>query len=114
MDGYKIAVDSNYDWGQDLKRLKDFVEDNDIEKIKIDYFGGGNPAYYFGEKYESWWSSKGAPEPGNWFAISATFLQSSKGKPAKGFVIKPEDSYPWLNNKQPVARAGTSIFIYKF
>ncbi|TSC77439.1 MAG: hypothetical protein G01um101433_594, partial [Parcubacteria group bacterium Gr01-1014_33] len=32
-NGYEIAVDSNYDWGQDLKRLRDFAEENRIEKI---------------------------------------------------------------------------------
>lgn len=117
-NGYKIAVDSNYDWGQDLKRLKDWADKNGVQKIGIDYFGGGNPKYYFGDKFEPWWSAKGLPaaEAGNpqWFAISATFLQGASGKPIKGFIIKPEDSYLWLKDKTPVARAGTSIFIYKF
>ena len=52
-NGWQVAVDSNYDWGQDLKRLTDFVEKNKIEKIAIDYFGGGNPRYYLGEKFEN-------------------------------------------------------------
>jgi hypothetical protein len=113
-EGYKIAVDSNYDWGQDLKRLKDWADKNNIEKIKIDYFGGGNPEYYFGARFEPWWSSKGAPAEGEWFALSTTFLQSARGTPIKNFQRKPEDEYQWLIGKQPVARAGTSIFIYKF
>ncbi len=115
-DGYKIAADSNYDWGQDLKRLKDWVEETKIEKIAIDYFGGGNPQYYFGNKFEPWWSAKGPPADAGikWFAISLTFLQDTHAKPVHNFTQKQEDTYPWLKGKTPVARAGTSIFIYKF
>jgi 4-amino-4-deoxy-L-arabinose transferase-like glycosyltransferase len=134
--GYKIAADSNYDWGQDLKRLVKFVDDNKIEKIAIDYFGGGNVQYYLGDCSENshgrvrisraqsaserfscaepWWSSKGQPAAGSWFAISATFRQGAFAKPVKNFIQNPEDTYSWLKDKTPVARAGTSIFIYKF
>ena len=125
--GYLIGVDSNYDWGQDLKRLRDFVETNGIQKIAVDYFGGGSPAYYLGEKFEAWQSAKGYPlelgggpslrsgqtPEGVWFAISATFQMGAFGQPVKGFVRKPEDSYEWLKPFRPVARAGKSIFIYR-
>src|SRR3989338_4768089 len=37
-NGWKIAVDSNYDWGQDLKRLADFMDQNNIGKISLEYF----------------------------------------------------------------------------
>ena len=108
-EGYKYVVDSNYDWGQDLKRLKIWVEKNNIEKIKVDYFGGGDVEYYLGDRYERLDSQSG-PQKG-WLAISATLLQGGKGIPVPGF----EDSagyYEWLNKYQPEARAGTSIFIY--
>ncbi|MEE8131444.1 MAG: glycosyltransferase family 39 protein, partial [Candidatus Paceibacterota bacterium] len=38
-NGYQYVVDSNYDWGQDLKRLKKFTEENlaPNEKIAVDY-----------------------------------------------------------------------------
>ncbi len=125
--GYLIGVDSNYDWGQDLKRLRDFVETNGIQKIAVDYFGGGSPAYYLGEKFEPWSSAKGYPSElgrgpstssgqtpeGVWFAVSATFQMGAYGQPVKGFIRKPEDSYEWLKPFRPVARAGKSIFIYQ-
>lgn len=110
-NGWKIAVDSNYDWGQDLKRLTSFVEKNKIEKMAIDYFGGGNPRYYLGDKFEPWQSSKG-PARG-WFAISATLRQNAFGAPAPGFTRKPEDSYEWLRPYPPVAQIGYSMFVYK-
>lgn len=113
-NGYKIAVDSNYDWGQDLKRLNDFVEKRQIQKIAVDYFGGGSPEYYLGDKFIPWQSKKGAPPKGTWLATSIEFLQTNSAKQIKGFKIKPENTYAWLKGKKPFTRAGTSIFIYKF
>lgn len=115
-NGYQIAADSNYDWGQDLKRLKNYVDKNNIDKIGIDYFGGGNIPYYFGDKGEGWWSARGPVENSgiHWLAISINSLMSAQAKPAPGFERKFEDSYWWLKGKEPYARVGTSIFIYKF
>jgi hypothetical protein len=42
-NGYKLVTDSNADWGQDLKRLKKFLEKHpEIQNIHGDYFGGGD------------------------------------------------------------------------
>jgi hypothetical protein len=112
-DGYKYITDSNYDWGQDLKRLRDEMQARGISKIYLDYFGGGSPAYYLGASYEPWQSSKGAPPSGSYFAISATFLEGAVGKTAPGFERKPEDSYNWLHGLEPIGRGGMSIFIFK-
>lgn len=115
-DGHFYIADSNYDWGQDLKRLRDLIRDEPTlagEKIYLDYFGGGSPRYYLGNQYEPWWSAKGPPPSGSYFAISLTVLRGSQGKPVKGIIIKPEDSYPWLRSLEPITRAGTSIFIYR-
>lgn len=110
-NGWNIAVDSNYDWGQDLKRLADFVEKNNISTIALDYFGGGVPSYYMGNRVEQWWSLKGQPK--GWFAISATFRQGTFGTLAPGFMDTSVGSYNWLKQYPPIARAGYSIFIYK-
>mgnify|MGYP001613913074 CR=1 FL=1 len=56
---WRIAVDSNYDWGQDLKRLVQYMDANHINKISLDYFGGADPRYYLGDRFEAWQSSKG-------------------------------------------------------
>lgn len=110
-NGYKYVVDSNLDWGQDLKRLAQFAAANKINKIAVDYFGGGSPKYYLGDKFEPWNSSKG-PYKG-YFAVSATFLQNAQGNPTPGFIMKPEDTYSWLEGKKPIAMIGYSIFVYK-
>lgn len=108
-NGYKYVTDSNTDWGQDLKRLKEFLELNpQIDKIRVDYFGGGNPGYYLGEKYISWWDAKRPIEAG-WYAISANSLQVSiynkDGKTA-------ENNYSWTKDLTPVTMIGNSIIIY--
>ena len=112
-NGYKYVVDSNYDWGQDLKRLKKWCEKNNIEKIYVDYFGGGDVGYYLKEKFVPWQGIKSAAEfpKGNYLAVSATFLQGGRGKPVHGFD-RPTDYYRWLDNYKPIARIGTSIFVY--
>ncbi len=119
LNGYKVATDSNYDWGQDMKRLKWWMDANNVpaegQKIALHYFGGGSPAYYLGaNNYEDWWSSKGAPQAGMYFAISANAREGSMATPVRGFTQASDDKYLWLKDKIPIARAGSSIFIYKF
>ncbi len=116
-NGWKYVTDSNYDWGQDLKRLADFTNKNDIPKIAVDYFGGGNLKYYMGDRAVMWQSSKGDPRESGveWLAVSVNTLQSNTKKLAPGLPPRnPEDEYQWLPNPyQPYSRVGTSIFIYK-
>ena len=111
VNGYKYAVDSNLDWGQDLKRLKGFMDQNKIEKIRLDYFGGGDPKYYLGDKYERLDSGNLSQRTG-WLAVSATFLQNGRGQAAKGYS-QDTTFYNWLNKYEPVTKIGYSIFVYK-
>jgi hypothetical protein len=108
-NAYRYVVDSNLDWGQALKALKKFVIKNNIPKIKIDYFGGGDAKYYLGDRFEPLKREEG-PQIG-WLAISATFLQGERGKPAPGFD-QPCCRYIWLNNYEPIEKVGYSIFVY--
>lgn len=113
-NGYKFVVDSNLDWGQDLKRLAIWVEEKNIDKIYLDYFGGGSPEYYLGEKYKYWDRSKPESEfpRGNYLAVSATQLQGQRALPVLGYK-EPSFYYLWLNNYEPpIAKIGYSIFIY--
>jgi hypothetical protein len=103
------VVDSNYDWGQDLKRLQKWVEENKIKEIKVDYFGGDDVGYRLGKKWQKFDPQKG-PQKG-WLAVSATFLQGGRGTPVKGFD-QPTGFYLWLNKYKPYTRAGNSIFVY--
>ena len=115
-NGHKYITDSNYDWGQDLKRLRDLMNTAPFsnEKVYLNYFGGGSPHYYLGNRVIDWWSAKGAPPPGSLFAISANTIQGDHfARRDESAHIKPEDTYPWLTGLKPFGRAGTSIFLYR-
>ncbi|TSC90063.1 MAG: hypothetical protein G01um10142_477 [Parcubacteria group bacterium Gr01-1014_2] len=111
--GYRYVVDSNLDWGQDLKRLSQWVEENKIDKIHLDYFGWSDPVYYLGPKFQ--WLTAGQYKNaqdfinktgGGYIGVSATFFMGSRGNPTK--------SYIWLQRFEPVAVIGNSIWVWKF
>ena len=128
-NGYHYATDSNYDWGQDLLRLQAWVSAHpEVDKIAVDYFGGGNPKYYLGAKEIDWSSSKGDPTDQNihWLAVSVNTLEIATQPLAQGQTRSASDSYSWLTalwQPQPgmgnipfsatsTIRIGTSIFVY--
>lgn len=116
--GYKYVVDSNLDWGQDLKRFSQWVKENKIPKIELDYFGWADPVYYLGNSYERLSSQKyksaedfrAHNHTNGWLAVSATFLEGSEGGPPE----RPSPiNYLWLQQIQPVTTIGHSIFVYQ-
>jgi hypothetical protein len=131
-NGYNYVTDSNADWGQDMKRLRDWLDlqniragtkecyisfrssnsdticKKPIDKIRVDYFGGSDIFRYIGkDRAILWWDSKRPIEPG-WYAISVNFRQGSIYSKDKTI----NDSYRWTLDYQPVAQVGTSILIY--
>ncbi len=124
--GYRYVTDSNYDWGQDLLRLRSFVDAHpEIQKIGVDYFGGGSPSYFLGAKEVNWWSARGNPaDQGiHWLAVSVNTLELATQPVLSGETRTASDTYAWLAAIRPPApgmgnvpapdyRAGTSIFIY--
>jgi hypothetical protein len=112
--GYRYLSDSNLDWGQDLKGLKAYMEKEKLPIIYLSYFGTA-PPYYYGIRYQ-YVAGKGTlewPPPSNKvpadaarkiLAISVYNLQD---------VSRPNDPlFRWLWVRQPVAKIGSSIFIY--
>ncbi|MDO8601403.1 MAG: glycosyltransferase family 39 protein [bacterium] len=112
--GYLYTVDSNMDWGQDLKRLDQWLDKNNISTIYLDYFGGSDTQYYLKDKYSPWWGDRDKKElpKGSYLAVSATFLQGGRGNPVPGFTSSA-GFYNWLNDYKPVAKIGYSIFVYR-
>lgn len=108
--GYHYVTDSNADWGQDLKRLKKYLDAHpEIDKIRINYFGGDDIHNRLGaDKYILWWDSKRPIEPG-YYALSVFFLQESIYDHNK----KYDDSYRWTQDFTPIDHVGTSFLIYK-
>lgn len=78
-----------------------------IDKIHLNYFGGADIKYYFGDQAIDWWDSRRPIEPG-WYALSTNYLMGSIYDKTK----KDSESYRWIKNTKPVAQVGTSIFVY--
>jgi len=77
-NGYKIATDSNHDWGQDIKRLGKWVSDNNIEKIYTHLFSANKLDYYLNDK-NKWFNLEydDLPPSGSYLAVSAQELQNN-------------------------------------
>lgn len=100
----------DFDWGQDLIRLRNFIAAHQIEKIALDYFGTSSPAYELGEKFVPWRSAQGPPT--GWLAVSALRLKIAQGQWPPDLEHPVEDAYEWLRGKKPVAKIGYSIFVF--
>lgn len=102
-NGYKYLVDSNLDWGQELKNLRQYIQDHDLQDVKFYYYGGVSPTVYDVGTIElplpTTSDETCDPVQGN-VAISVSLLQ---------FYPK---CFGWLNTYEPVARLGHSLFIY--
>ncbi len=111
---HMYVVDSNLDWGQDLKRTKNWLDENNIDFVYIDYFGGGDLDYYLGEGNYKRWDGKNRYEDfekGNYFVVSVNQLQGGRANPAKDFD-QSYDHYSWTYLHNPVQIIGDSIFVY--
>ena len=115
-NGYKILVDSNLDWGQELIGLRKYMTQENIQSVKLSYHGTADPTAY-GIVYEplpsypyNQWTSDTVPDsllnpPNGVYAISANNLQ--------GLRFKNHDLYATFRQRKPDAVLGHSIFIYR-
>jgi hypothetical protein len=109
--GDECLVDSNLDWGQDLKGLKRWMDAHGVSHINLCYFGTAEPAYYGMNCTQLPGSgilaSGSPPQLPGLVAISVTNLRG---------VYYPEplrEFYRPLLSMRPVARIGYSIFVYR-
>ncbi len=100
-NGYQQIIDSNYDWGQDGKRLKQWMADNHVDHIYLDFFG-----------------TQTAIE---WHQIPNTRVDAQAARQiTEGYLVvsvselmRPE--WDWLRAQyQPVTRIGYTLFVYRF
>lgn len=112
-NGHRVLLDSNLDWGQDLKGLKRWMADNGVKKIHFLYFGKADPQYYGIDAFYL---------PGSWvirdssnnevpfyLAISANFYYGGK-------LLLTERELAFLKSFQlgePVTNIGYSILVFK-
>ncbi|MCB0006518.1 MAG: hypothetical protein KDE04_08680, partial [Anaerolineales bacterium] len=111
-----ILIDSNVDWGQDLLRLQAWMAENEVDSVKLGWFGSARPEYY-GINYEPlpglphhlnlFWDPPFDPQnpaPGI-YAISVSILWE--------IPLQEKGLFAWFRAREPDARIGYSIFIYE-
>lgn len=111
--GYKYFVDSNLDWGQDIKTLAAWLKGRGNPPVIFSYFGVARPESY-GIGYAPLGVVTNAPLEGTGadvcamkealLAVSATNLQ--------GTYFPDKATFAWLKARRPVFTAGYSIFLY--
>lgn len=103
VNGPRFLVDSNLDWGQDVKKLRRWLDKHDIDEVYISYFGVTDLAYY-GVRHQltEVWNGGSGENLDCVVAISATLLQG---------LYRDED-YSWFRTREPDARVGYSIYVY--
>lgn len=112
--GYRYLVDSNLDWGQDLRGLGQALRERGIPEVKLSYFGSADPEFY-GIRGELLPSQMLPPprsvqrriEVGDVVAISATNLQGVYLDPALQPFLAD------LRARTPLFTVGNSIFVYR-
>lgn len=111
--GWEKLVDSNVDWGQDLKALAAWQREQRLPRLKLSYFGTADaeyhrlaadflPGYQLPRPRETTWSVS----RGDVVAVSATNLQK---------VYLPSAAWPLMDRlraRPPRARVGYSLFVY--
>lgn len=112
-NGHQYLVDSNLDWGQDLKGLKSWMDQHQVQHINLSYFGTADPAYYKidctylpGSPFFDERLVRGPQLPG-FVAVSVTNL--------RGVYLgeRSRDIYKRLLETEPVAMIGYSIYVYQ-
>lgn len=114
--GYRILVDSNVDWGQDLLRLKEWMAEKDVDSVNLSWFGSADPAYYdiqyrplpgLPRHFDLWWNvpfDTDPPEPGV-YAISVSNIWELP-------LQDDKHVFSWFRSNPPDDRVGYSILIY--
>ena len=108
--GWRLLVDSNLDWGQDLKGLAVFLKDRP-GAVLLSYFGTARPEAYGIEAQDVLsvpslrvQRVNAAPAGREYLVVSATNLQ--------GVYYRDHAAFAWLRDRTPDFRVGASLFVY--
>ena len=98
-NGYQYLVDSNYDWGQDAHRLKQFLDKKGIQHIYLDYFGT-----QYSIDYLKIPNTRVSAEMAQQIRQGTLVVSVSE-------LMHPE--WAWLReSRQPIARVAHTLFVY--
>ena len=107
--GHRIVVDSNLDWGQDLIRLKEYMDREGLDQVALAYFGRVHPHVYgidFVPLERD--TASGVAVVSASFLMGRPYFWTFQGRPG----LVPPDAYAWLRERPPAGRVG-SLFVYE-
>ncbi|MBI1791609.1 MAG: glycosyltransferase family 39 protein [Acidobacteria bacterium] len=103
--GPRYLLDSNIDWGQDVKKLAAYLKARDIPGVCIAYFGNANFEYYkVGADY-----LPHTDEPDKRAQFDC--VAAASVTPLYGLYTAP-GNYDWLRRMPPTAKIGYSIYVW--
>ncbi|HJU72502.1 MAG TPA: hypothetical protein VJ717_02065, partial [Gemmatimonadaceae bacterium] len=106
----RVLVDSDLDWGQDMHRLRDTVEARRIRSLALAYYGSIDHHRDVLPPIRP--LSRHAPDTG-WVAISETYYRMGWISYNGGVWNIDTTAFRWLHEREPVARVGKSIRLYR-
>src|ERR1035437_10000113 len=101
-NGSRYLIDSNLDWGQDLKRLGAYLDSRHISNVCLDYFGEASPEYYRIVSRAIPATEEEAKRMGCVVVISQNTFRESNA----------DGRYNWLTRLRPADRIGGSLLVY--
>jgi hypothetical protein len=106
----RFLIDSNLDWGQDLRRLNEWATANSVDALAIHYFGGGIPEYDLEARVIGGYGPGRDPLPKGWFALSRHMYRVSFNPKISRMNY---DDYLAQSGAQYVTTVGGSINVYR-
>ncbi len=115
---HDMLVDSNLDWGQDLARLKRWMDRESIPSVKLSYFGNGSPRHLglaheilpgasMYRWYEREWKEAPPLRPGDIVAVSASNYVGALQDKDRDFFLRR------FGTSRPLAVIGGSILVFR-
>ncbi len=109
--GWRLVSDSNLDWGQDLIRLRRYMQRQGVTDLLLGYYGNQDPAYY-GIDWQ-YLPSVGHIHPApDHLVVSDRVLVAVSAMTLQGMFMPDKKLYDWLQQRTPTARIGYSILVY--
>lgn len=107
-NGHRILLDSNLDWGQDLKRAAAWSRETGVERPFLAYFGHVDPKLYnLDYRLPPRQPTKGI------YLVSANYLYGLSYPASWARAPVGAIDVTWLRDHKPVDRIGNSIFVYR-
>ena len=119
MAQYVRTIDEIGNWDQNSDQRLTWMEDNDVQEIKLAWFGTADPSHYGiqyrplpglgrAEFFKLWWAvpfDRTEPEAGIYAISVSNIWELPLSEEERGV-------YAWFRGREPSDRVGHSILIY--